>query len=268
MDVNELKARVEAIDWYHSIDLGHGIRTRGVSENIVTPTELPEMAGRSVLDVGAWDGRYSFLAEQAGASRVVALDHYAWCVDLVARNAYWRECQAAGTRPDLEKDLTEFWRPEAPGRRGFDLAREALGSTVEPVVGDFMTMDLDTLAGPFDVVLLLGVLYHLKEPLTALERLGSITSEVLVVETEAVRLEGYDDGNLLLFCPADEFGADFTNWFVPTEKGLHALCKAAGFGRVVTKRAHGFENLRRPWHVPGLVPGTRAYRLVVHAYRR
>ena len=37
------------------------------------------------LDIGAWDGRFSFLAEKAGAARVVALDHYAWGVDFDAR---------------------------------------------------------------------------------------------------------------------------------------------------------------------------------------
>ncbi len=207
MTPEELRTRVASTLWYHSIDLGNGLTTPGVSENNLLASELPDFSGRSVLDVGAWDGRYSFLAEQGGASRVVALDHYAWCLDFGARQTYWEECRQHGKLPDLGRDLADFWRPEGPGRQGFDIAHEALGSKVDPVMGDFMTMDLDTLGGPFDVVLMLGVLYHLKEPLTALERLRRVTSGVLVVETEAVRIEGYDDAGLLLFVPGDAWGA-------------------------------------------------------------
>lgn len=266
MDTEELRSRVDSIFWYHSIDLGHGITTKGFSENRVEPSELPEFAGRSVLDIGAWDGGYSYLAESSGAKRVVALDHYAWCVDFPARDAYWKECRAKGVLPDPDRDLVDFWRPDAPGRRGFDLAHEALHSHVEPVLGDFMTMDLEELKGPFDIVLLLGVLYHLKEPLRALERLRSITTEVLVVETEAVKVEGYDDARLLLFCPGDEFGDDYSDWYITTEAGIHGLVRAAGFARSATLRSHPHKALHRRLHVPGLVPSIRPYRLVVQAF--
>ena len=85
-------------------------------------TILPDVSGRSVLDIGAWDGKFSFLCEQSGASRVVALDHYAWGVDFVARGAYWAECIHKGTFADQSRDETDFWRPDLPGKRGFDLA--------------------------------------------------------------------------------------------------------------------------------------------------
>jgi tRNA (mo5U34)-methyltransferase len=121
-----------------------------------------------------------------------------------------------------------------PGRRGFDLAREALGSRVEPVVGDFMQLAPEEL-GPFDVVLFLGVLYHVREPLSALERIRALTTEVAVIETEAVRGLGLGRVRLLEFHPGGELGGDHTNWFVPTESALHALCRAAGFRRVETR---------------------------------
>src|SRR5205823_2308884 len=69
--------------WHHSIDLGDGVITPGGK----TPAHhhydlerlrLPDLKDKSVLDVGAWDGYYTFMAEGAGARRVVALDHYAW----------------------------------------------------------------------------------------------------------------------------------------------------------------------------------------------
>jgi tRNA (mo5U34)-methyltransferase len=229
---DELEREVHALGWYHSIDLGDGIRTPGLSKTTpLGPGELPPLEGRSVLDIGAWDGYYSYLAERAGAARVVALDHYAWGVDIAARQAYWDRCAAEGALPDQGKDTTEFWRPELPGKRGFDLANRALDSSVESVVGDFSTMDLDPL-GTFDVVLYLGVLYHIKDPLGALERVRSVTRQVAVIETEAIAIPGYESSGLMQFFPGGELNADFGNWYVPTMDALRGLCRAAGFSRV------------------------------------
>ncbi|MGH2758653.1 MAG: class I SAM-dependent methyltransferase [Actinomycetota bacterium] len=233
---DELRKGVDEIPWYHSIHLGHGVVTPGDSKTIpLTAKQLPDFSGRSVLDIGAWDGYYSFLAERRGASRVVALDHYVWGVDFGARQAYWEECRSRGVLPDLERDVTDFWRPETlPGRRAFDFAHEALHSRVEPVVGNFLEVEPDSI-GRFDIVLFLGVLYHLPEPLAGLRSVRELTKEVAVIETEAIEVLGYPSPNLLLFFPGDELGGDFTNWYVPTLPALHAWCRAAGFGRVETK---------------------------------
>ena len=64
--------------WFHTFALGHGIYTPGLARDHVY--RLPVLgaerfAGRSVLDVGAFDGFYSFLAERRGARRVVAVDN-------------------------------------------------------------------------------------------------------------------------------------------------------------------------------------------------
>ena len=221
------------MQWFHTIDLGHGVRTKGLSELTLLPEQLPDFSGRSVLDIGAWDGYYSFYAEQHGASRVVALDHYAWGVDFGARGQYWDECAAKGVLPDHRKDDTEFWRPDLPGRRGFELAHEALHSNVEPVVADFTRVDLDSL-GEFDIVLYLGVLYHMQEPLTCLERVRRVTGELAVIETEAVHLHSFDNASLLQFHPGSDVQADFGNWYVPSIGAIHALCTAAGFSSVDT----------------------------------
>ena len=101
------------------------------------------------------------------------------------------------------------------------------------MVGDFQTVDLDEL-GQFDVVLYLGVLYHMKEPLTCLERLRAVTKEVAVIETEAVHLQGLDDEVLLQFHAGSSLRTDFGNWYVPTIEALHNLCRAAGFARIET----------------------------------
>jgi len=81
-----VQAQADALYWFHAIDLGNGVMTKGVGIPWPHSVEiLPECSGRSVLDIGAWDGKNSFLAEQRGASRVVALDHYAWGVDMASR---------------------------------------------------------------------------------------------------------------------------------------------------------------------------------------
>ena len=147
--------------------------------------------------------------------------------------AYWAECIHNGTLPDQSRDETDFWRPDLPGRRGFEFAAAALSSKVTPVVGDFQHIDLDEL-GEFDVVLYLGVLYHMKEPLTCLERLRTVTTEVAVIETEAVHLNGLDHEALLQFHAGSSLRTDFGNWYVPTIEALHNLCRAAGFSDVRT----------------------------------
>lgn len=270
-EVESLRASVDELVWHHRIDLGHGVVTPGLgAAERIADDLFPPVAGRSVLDIGAWDGLYSFLAEGNGASRVVALDHYAWGVDLKARTAYWDECRAQGILPDHSRDETEFWHGDTlPGRRGFDIARRALGSRVEPVVADFMTTDLDVL-GSFDVVLYLGVLYHMKEPLTALERVRRVTSGVAVVETEAVWVPGFESTPMTTFFPGDELARDYGNWYAPNAAALVGWCRAAGFSRVeVVKGPPRFEPshpLRRlRWRREGNLGRAHPYRIVVHA---
>jgi tRNA (mo5U34)-methyltransferase len=274
-----LQDQADALMWFHTIDLGDGVVTKGIGVQPRGGEILPDVTGKSVIDIGAWDGKYSFLAEQGGASRVVALDNYAWGVDFVARGTYWNECFANGTLPDHSRDLTEFWQPDLPGRRGFEFAKAALGSKVEPILADFATDDLEPL-GVFDVVLYLGVLYHMKEPLTCLERVRSITKEVAVIETEAVHMRNLDHERLLQFHAGGEVQADFGNWYVPTIDSLHALCRAAGFSSVRT--VEGPPDAPTPQPEPlrtrlgrriGGIPRTDLgsapsinYRAVVHAY--
>jgi len=91
-----------------------------------------------------------------------------------------------------------------------------------------MTMDLDLL-GTFDVVLFLGVLYHLRHPLLALERLRRLTGEAAFIETHAVAVAGHPDLVAWEFYERGELAGDSSNWWGPTASGLSALCHAAGF---------------------------------------
>lgn len=250
--------------WWHSIDLGQGVVTPGWKTPVKLKRELaslqiPDLTNRSVLDIGAWDGFYSFQAEQRGASRVVALDHFAWSVDWGKQSAAQQRVAPRKPVKVSPEDDPRMWRPnELPGRRGFDLAHRLLESRVEPVVADFMETDLQTL-GTFDVVLFLGVLYHMRHPLLALERLAQLTGEMAVIETAAVWTQprhAYCE-----FYETNELHNDPTNWWAPNEKALVGMCRAAGFRRV--------EILSHPsWfrRVTSLVR-PRHYRLVAHAFK-
>jgi len=229
----DVQRAANAITWFHSIDLGDGVVTTGASGPQLADDLFPPDGGQE-RPRHRRVGRVLLVpARTERGLRVVALDHYAWGVDIAARGAYWTECAAAGTLPDQSRDLTDFWRPELPGRRGFDFAAGVLGSAVEPVLADFATADLSEL-GTFDVVLYLGVLYHMKEPLTCLERLRSVMDEVAVIETQAVHLQHMEDESILQFYAGGELNHDYGNWYVPTLTGLHALCRAAGFSSVTT----------------------------------
>jgi tRNA (mo5U34)-methyltransferase len=271
----DLHARVAALRWHHKIDLGDGLVTPGLADRSTElEATLPDLAGQTVLDIGAWDGYYSFLAERRGAARVVALDHYVWGVDLHERNVYWDDCKARGVMPEPALDETRFWRDDLPGRRSFELAHATLQSNVETHVADFMTADLGAL-GRFDVVLYLGVLYHITEPFTALQRLRSVTGKVAVIETEGLYVPGYSRNALLRFFPLDDLAGDFGNWFAMSETALHAMCRAAGFRRVETKvgppgsddSATPLTTLaRRARARLGRTQPVDRYRLVVHAH--
>jgi tRNA (mo5U34)-methyltransferase len=166
-----------------------------------------------------------------GAKAVTALDHYVWAVDWAEHQRYVAECAAKGTVPEPYETRPYFKPSELPGRLGFDTARELLGSRVQTVAADFTKIDSKEL-GPFDVVLFLGVLYHMKYPLEALERLAAITREVAIIETEAVFLPGLEDHAFCEFFEKRELLDDPTNWWAPNEKALIGMCRAAGFRHV------------------------------------
>lgn len=240
-----LRARVESHRWYQTIDLGHGLVTRGIDD---TPKRLktiglPEsLAGRRVLDIGAWDGFFSFECERRGASRVVAADYYSW-------------------------HSSEGW-----GRKdGFLMAREALGSKVEDVDIDVMDLSPERV-GTFDVVLFLGVLYHLRHPLLALERVASVTSGLLILDT-VVDMIGIGRP-AAAFYPDRELNGDPTNWWAPNPAGVVAMLRSVGFeeARTITPQSGApYRAARAVYHRlrgrNGLAQAFRQDRAVFHARR-
>jgi tRNA (mo5U34)-methyltransferase len=199
MPDTELQDAVNAISWYHKMPLPGGIVTPGESDTArgLPRLRLPErLDGLSVLDIGAWDGFYSFEAKRRGAARVLATDSYSW----------------AG--------------PGWGSKAGFLLARQALGLDVEDLDIDVMELSPERV-GTFDVVLLLGVLYHLKDPITAVECAASVTNRLLVVETVA-NLAWLPVPAARLFA-GSELNDDDTNWWALNPAALRSLLESNGF---------------------------------------
>ena len=269
----EIRRRIDAVPfWFHSIDVGQGLTTPGKKTSDVLRAELdslrlPDVKGKTVLDIGAFDGFYSFEAERRGAAAVTALDHYVWSMDLEAHDRHWQESRAAGAVPRAYQEMP-YWKPsELPGKRGFDAAHELRQSRVRALVADFMEMDLEAL-GTFDVVLFLGVLYHLQNPLEALKRVASVTQGVAVIETQAMAVHGLEDRALCQFFESNELNHDVSNWWAPNRKALEGMCRAAGFTRVQTivrHRSSPKDHVRRLGRIGR--PSINHYRAVVHAWR-
>jgi tRNA (mo5U34)-methyltransferase len=234
-----LADEVSSTIWFHSIEFPDGVTSKGVKSREALAGELDRMglpddlSGLTVLDVGAWDGYFSFEAERRGAKRVVALDHYAWSLDHAGQHRYFHECLAAGVPPLPYDQVPEIFDPIGlPGRRGFELAHRALGSRVEPIVGDLETIDLDAL-GQFDIVFFMGVLYHLENPLRVLRALRAATAGRAIVETVCAVFPGFEDRQMFEFFATDELNGDPSNWWAPNAVGLDAMLRAAGFSDVV-----------------------------------
>ncbi len=142
MNVEQSQARVDRIPWYHEFDFGGGVRARSsappemvaghrrVWAFIERELDAIDFRGKTVLDIGCWDGYWSFYAERRGARAVLATD-----------------------------DFSQNWS----SADGITLAKELLGSKVE-IVRDQSIYNLKRLGRTFDVVLCLGVFYHLWDP--------------------------------------------------------------------------------------------------------
>lgn len=234
----EAVARVAA--WFHSYDFGDGVTVSGHKSLDTLRREwgrlvLPELAGKSVLDINTWDGWFALEAERHGARRVVGLDAYMWSVDMAEHARYYQEHKAAGTIPKPYHEMPYFRPQELPGKIGFDTARRIQGSAVEELVGDFATMDLAALRGQFDVVLFLGTLYHMADPIGSLRRLYEVTAPggLAVIETQAMAIDGLEHVPLCEnYGPLHSLNADSSNWWSPNALALRQMLLAVGFESV------------------------------------
>ncbi len=91
MPASELQAKVDAFDfWYHRIELPDGIVTPGWAPISADMYDIPDnLTGKRVLDVGAWDGYWTFEALKRGAAEVVAIDDFSDHLGLNVTRTAW-----------------------------------------------------------------------------------------------------------------------------------------------------------------------------------
>jgi tRNA (mo5U34)-methyltransferase len=214
---NTLAERIRALDpWFHNMNLG-GIWT--APEHFLGDYPaikwrgfagaLPaDLRGRTVLDVGCNAGFYALEMKRRGAARVVGID------------------------------TDERYLAQAR------LAVEVSGLDVE--LYPLSTYDVGALGMRFDLVLFMGVLYHLRHPLLALDLLYEhVVGDLLVFQSLTRGLdepEPVDDD--YPFSTEDVFGrpgwprlafvehsyaGDWTNWWIPNRAANEAMLRAAGF---------------------------------------
>lgn len=206
--------------WFHCIDLGDGLYTKNRSvmgEPVDHPAGpwqtiqklLPaDLTGKTVLDVGCNGGFYAFEAKRRGARRVLGVD---------------------GQRQHVRQGL---------------FVRKVLGLDVE-----FRRLNVyelnPRLVGQFDITLALGLLYHLKHPILALENLYRVTREQLILETAIMPPErtpesfihplGETEMHLHALTVVENPAAakeQVANWFLPGVESLKAWLRMAGFAEV------------------------------------
>jgi tRNA (mo5U34)-methyltransferase len=209
---SELLERAGQIGWYHVLELAPGVVTPGWFDmrEYVDEYGLPErMDGMRVLEVGTWDGFWSFEMARRGAD-VVALD-----LD-DERELDWPPRRRPATFPDH------------PRGEGFRLARELFGLDVERVNLSVYHATPEEL-GTFDLVFCGSVLIHLRDQLLALERIANLTTGTFISAEE------YDRASSLLPFAASRYRADRDSAVVFWQPGIRTwkrMLWSAGFDRV------------------------------------
>jgi tRNA (mo5U34)-methyltransferase len=199
---------MEQIRWWHQVPLRDGR---------VTPGQIPiytlegrylfdtlDFQGKSILDVGCWDGYFSFMAEKRGARRVVALDNPAF-----------------------------RWG----GQEGFLFLHDHFQSAVEWREGTVYQLPPET----YDIVLCYGVLYHLSDPLAAAINCfqrsnGLVLFEGLMWEDRTPLLRLLEPGYY-----ADDDGIrDYSNIYTMSTGYLETIGRLNGFDLVEHKQTEPF----------------------------
>ena len=190
MTDDEVHARIAAVPhWYHPIEVRPGIVTPGGNQAplVLETLQLPaDCRGMRVLDLGTRDGFFAFELERRGAD-VVAVDYMA--------------------RTDS----------------GFAVAAELLGSRVPYLQRNLYELTAEEL-GTFDIVLFLGLLYHLPDPLGALRVVRNLTRQRMCLETLVLDFGGeHDELPLMRFFAGASWAGDPTNYWGPNVRCVEEM---------------------------------------------
>jgi len=233
--------KISGYDWYHSIDLGHGVSTPGyVDHRFQLPYyHLPEdMSGMRVLDVATFDGFWAFEFERRGAE-VVAIDVASPRETDIPRN--WVD------KVEEKMDLDE------PKGKGFQIASEILGSSVKKEVCNIYDISPERL-GMFDMTFCSDVLIHIRDPLAAIEAIWTVTKNMSIfADVYHPDLEGFEQNTLVEFCQAGQSDV----WWRPSRQTYHLWLQVARYSRIDEISRFVLESRYRS-EIP---------KVVLHAYR-
>lgn len=216
-DDGQLQARINELGpWFHNIDLG-GVWTAPhhflgnyplVKWQRFQQVVPQDLRGMSVLDVGCNGGFYAIEMKRRGAERVVGVD---------ADDRYLAQAQFASQQLGVEIELRNL-----------------------------SVYDLHKLGEKFDLVIFMGVLYHLRHPLLALDLLHEyVVGDMLLFQS---MLRGslelsqpasdypFEEADVFasngwprMFFVEDRYAGDPTNWWVPDASCVTGMLRSAGF---------------------------------------
>jgi tRNA (mo5U34)-methyltransferase len=217
MSAAEIREHVAALGpWFHNLDLA-GVKTApehflgdypAVKWRRFAHALPADLAGRTVLDIGCNAGFYSLEMKRRGAARVLGIDH---------DEGYLRQARFAAEVSGLEIEFAQL-----------------------------SVYDIGALGERFDVVLFLGVLYHLRHPLLALDLIREhVAKDLFLCQSmqrgdsgeEAIE-EDYPFSETAVFerptwprlsFIEQRYAGDCTNWWVPNRACTKAMLRSAGF---------------------------------------
>lgn len=238
----DIKDKINSFSmWYHKIDL-NGTVTPGYLPHSPDAYRIPQdLTGKRILDVGAWDGYWTFEALKRGAKEVVAIDN-------------WSDM------PHLDKAYSKRVEWDT-----FDFCKGELGYSDEQCKRYTMDVyDVKSL-GMFDVVFFFGALYHCRHPLLALDKLSEVCSDEIYIESAICNDfspyrgpigAGYNNNFdvVMEFYPTTQLGSIETNWWSPTLTCLNFMVIAAGWDDVETWK---FENPKEAALCRGFAKGKK-----------
>jgi tRNA (mo5U34)-methyltransferase len=213
----DLEARIRALGpWFHNMTIG-GVQTApdhflgdypSLKWRQFAHAIPADLTGRTVLDIGCNAGFYSLEMKRRGAARVVGID--------------WDTAYLSQAR----------------------FAAEASGADIE--FRQMSVYDVGALEQRFDIVLFMGVLYHLRHPLLALDLLHEhVVGDLLVFQsmlrgsadvTEVAPDYPFSEQGIFddpafprMYFIERKYSGDPTNWWVPNRSAMEAMLRSAGF---------------------------------------
>jgi tRNA (mo5U34)-methyltransferase len=216
-DDEELRSAIAKLGpWYHDVELRPGVSTNPANKQYMAnrwgflkPFIPDDLTGKSVLDIGCNAGFFSFEMKKRNAARVVGVDIMPHILAQARFLSHWFK---------LPIELRE------------------LG-----------VYDIESL-GQFDFVVFIGVLYHLRHPLYALEKVASICRETMYLQSllrgdsgDFEPADNYPFSEQAVFDRAEfprmyfiekSFNGDESNWWVPNHSCLKAMARASGFRQI------------------------------------